>query len=695
MHCAGCLARIEGGLRAAPGVAEARANLSTRRVRLRFDPALTGPEALLDRLAELGYRAAPFDPHLLAGHGRKEERELLLAMAVAGFAAGNVMLLSVAVWAGSDMGPATRDLFHWVSALIAMPAVAFAGRPFFRAAWAALRGGGLVMEVPISLGVLLATGMSLYQTATGGAEAYFDASVSLLFFLLVGRYLDRRARGRANAAAEQLLLLGAVAATEVLPDGRRRQLPIGQVRPGMRVFVAPGDRVPVDGVVAAGRSELDTSLVSGEALPGVVGLGARVHAGTLNLSSPLEVTVLAAGEATLLAEIVRLMEAAAQGRARYVRLADRVARLYSPLVHVLAAATLVGWLALADVTWQVALMNAIAVLIVTCPCALGLAVPAVQVVASGRLLRRGVLLKSGDGLERLAQADCAVLDKTGTLTLGRPELVAPESHPREALALAARLATASRHPLARALARAAGPVPALAGVLETPGMGLDAEVGGRRVRLGNRRWCAVEAVAETPGGPELWLAVAGEVPHRFGFEDRLRPDAREFVAGLAALGLEAELVSGDRALAVRAVAEALGIRRWRAEATPADKAARLAALAAEGRKPLMLGDGLNDAPALAAAHISISPAEAVDVSRAAADLLFQGERLAPVLTAIAVARAADRLVRQNFALAFAYNLLAVPLAVAGMVTPLIAAVIMSASSLLVTANALRLGWRRD
>jgi P-type Cu2+ transporter len=694
MHCAGCLARIEGALRATPGVVEARANLSTRRVRLSFDPRLARAEALVDRVAGLGYRVAPFDPGLLADRGRVEERRLLVSLAVAGFAAGNVMLLSVALWAGGDMGPATRALFHWLSALIAMPAVAYAGRPFFAAAWAALRGGGLNMEVPISLAVLLGTGMSLHQTVVGAQDTYFDASVTLLFFLLIGRYLDRRARAKANTAAEQLMLLGAVAATEVLPDGSRRQLAIGQVRPGMRVFVAPGDRVPVDGNVAEGQSAIDTSLVSGEGLPREVGPGARVHAGTLNLSSPIEVTVAAAGEATLLAEIVRLMEAAEQGRARYVRLADRVARLYAPAVHLLAAATLLGWLALA-VPWQVALLNAIAVLIVTCPCALGLAVPAVQVVASGRLLRHGVLVKSGDGLERLAQADHVVLDKTGTLTLGRPELVDAQSVPGELLSLAARLARASRHPLARAVVRAAGPVAALEKVRESPGMGLEAMLDGRRVRLGNRRWCAVETDAPHGSGPELWLSVEDASPYCFRFEDRLRPDAAEVVAALAKRGLTLELISGDREPAARAVAEALGIARWRAEATPAEKAARLADLADQGFRTVMLGDGLNDAPALAMAHASISPAEAADVSRTAADFVFQGDCLAPVLTAFEVARGADRLVRQNFALALLYNAIAVPLAVAGLVTPLLAAVAMSASSLLVTGNALRLGLDKD
>jgi len=330
------------------------------------------------------------------------------------------------------------------------------------------------------------------------------------------------------------------------------------------------------------------------------------------------------------------------------------------------------------------------VLIVTCPCALGLAVPAVQVVASGALLRRGVLLKSGDGLERLAAVDTVVFDKTGTLTLGRPELQDSAAHPPEILKLAASIAAASRHPLARALSRAGGPTTSLDGVMETPGMGLQASVHGRRVRLGNRRWCGTDGGGTTTG-PELWLAVEGEEPHRFRFTDRLRADAAEVIGGLRRRGLEVELISGDREASVRALADTVGIARWRAEATPADKVARLAELAAAGARPLMVGDGLNDAPALAAAYASISPAEASDVSRTAADLVFQGDDLAPVLSAYDTAATAARLVRQNFAVAFLYNVAAVPLAVAGLLTPLIAAIAMSASSLMVTGNALRLG----
>jgi Cu2+-exporting ATPase len=384
------------------------------------------------------------------------------------------------------------------------------------------------------------------------------------------------------------------------------------------------------------------------------------------------------------------MEAAEQRRGRYVRLADRAARLYAPLVHMSALATFVGWTWLAGMAWQPALMIAVSVLIITCPCALGLAVPAVQVVASGRLLRAGILVKQADALERLAAIDTVVFDKTGTLTLSRCRLAGEGGVDRDALALAAGLAASSRHPLCRALVEAAKSRSPLAGVRETPGSGLVASSDAGLVRLGSRTWCGVGADDRDAAGPELWLARPGRPAVRFGFEETLRPDAAAAVAALRAGGLKIALLSGDREPAVRRVGAALGIDDWRGDCRPQDKTAALEALAKSGRKVLMVGDGLNDAPALSAAFVSMSPAAAADVSRTAADLVFQGESLGAVAEAISTARAARRLTRQNLALAAAYNAIAVPLGMAGLVTPLLAAAAMSASSIAVTLNALRL-----
>ncbi|MDZ3836296.1 MAG: heavy metal translocating P-type ATPase metal-binding domain-containing protein [Rhodospirillales bacterium] len=701
LHCAACVWLIETVLSRQPGVVSARVNMTTRRLALAWRADETDADALVGTVARLGYRLVPFDAGRIDSERKRRERELVRAMAVAGFAAGNVMLLSVSVWAGANqgMGPATRDLLHWISALVAMPAIAYAGRPFFRSALSVLRMGRTNMDVPISIGVLLATAMSLYQTARGAEHAYFDSAVGLLFFLLVGRYLDLLARGRARSAAEHLLALGSAAVTVLEPGGGKRVLAPSRVEPGMTVLVAAGERIGVDGRIAGGASEIDTGLIDGESIPKAAGPGTSVFAGTLNLAAPLTITVTATGESTLLAEIARLIEAAEQQRGRYVALADRVARLYAPVVHGLALATFLGWWLGAGAPWQEALLIAIAVLIITCPCALALAVPVVQVIASGRLLRRGILVKSGTALERLANADTVVFDKTGTLTRGRPRLVeAPGGSDREALAEAAAVAAASRHPLARALVRAAEAdgfaVTPAADVRELPGAGLERTTAEGALRLGSRAFAAPAEASrgdnDAASGPELWLSRPGREPVRFAFTDELREDARSVIAALQARGYAVELLSGDRGAVVAAVAAEVGIEDWRAGCLPAEKVRRLEALDREGARVLMVGDGLNDAPALAAADVSLSPATAVDVSQTAADLVFQGERLAPVLEALGTARRARTLVRENLALAFLYNVTTIPLAIAGLVTPLIAAIAMSTSSIVVILNALRL-----
>jgi len=694
LHCAACIGKIEGRLVGVPGVVGARVNMSTRRLVITWRDGEADAANLMRKVHALGYPVTPFDPAELAGAENREDKRLLSAMAVAGFAAANVMLLSVSVWSGhaGDMGEGTRTLFHWISALIALPAVAYAGQPFFKSALAALRGGGLNMDVPISLAVLLAAGMSVFQTAEGAEHAYFDASVSLLFFLLIGRYLDHRARARARSAATHLLALQARAATVVDDSGAQHAVRIHDIDEGMMVLVAAGERVPVDGTVIDGRSDIDTQLLTGETLPKLAAPGEKVFAGTLNLTAPLRVRTTVRADATLLSEIVKLMEMAEQGRARYVRLADRVARIYAPVVHILAAATFAGWIVFTDAGWQASLMAAIAVLIITCPCALGLAVPAVQVVASSRLLRAGVLVKAADALERLSGIDTVVFDKTGTLTLGRPELVGGD-FTDEHKAMSAALARHSRHPLSRALAQT---VPArgdavITDIREEPGCGLEGVVDGKRIRLGSRTWCGGDA-STGPAGTEICLAVDGEPVATFRFEDALRADAQDVIAALRKQGMRIELLSGDTEHAVARAAEELGIDTWQAQCLPAGKTARLEELARAGRRVLMVGDGLNDAPSLVAAHVSMSPASAADVSQTAADLLFQGAALGPVLTAIRVARVSTRLVKQNFALAFIYNTIAVPLAVSGLATPLVAAVAMSSSSIVVTLNALRLRW---
>ena len=694
MHCGGCLRSVERAAMSVKGVESARANLSAKRLSVVLDLEKATEADVVAALERAGFQAAPMHAAKL-GSDSDRAQYLLRRVAVAGFAAANVMLLSVSVWAGegSDMDLALQILFRWISALIAVPTVAYAGQPFFASALQALRGGRLNMDVPISLAILLATGMSLYQTIAGNEHVYFDAAVTLLFFLLVGRWLDESLRVRARGEAQNLLSLQSGIATVIDENGLRRMVPAHALRSGDRLLVAAGERIAADGIVRTGAGAIDQSLITGETLPLAVSPGQQVYAGSLNLSQAIEIEVTGADSATLLAEISRLMLAAEQGKAHYRRLGDRAAQIYAPAVHGLGAATVVGWLLL-GASWQTALTYAIAVLIITCPCALALAVPAVQVAAASRLFRRGVILKAPDGLERLAETDLVVFDKTGTLTLGRPQLLNGESVSDHALTAAAGLAASSKHPYARALVAAAdarlGSVTPIPDVEEIPGRGLLRSLPDGEERLGSAEWCGVVSGG---GGSEVWYRRSGEAPIGFRFADALKLDAAETIKALKQKGYPVALLSGDREEIVRIIARQVGIETWEAELTPADKIAWLAEREREGRKVLMVGDGLNDAPALAAAHASLSPANAADISQRAADCVFQGDGLKPVLEALATAKRARSMALQNFGVAFIYNLLCVPLAMAGYVTPLIAAVVMSTSSIIVTVNATRLAGR--
>lgn len=689
IHCGGCMQKIEKTLGTLPGVEQARVNLSTKRVTVRWRAEALPP--ILGALHAIG-----FDAHLQDAAVEEKDQtlaELLRALAVAGFAASNIMLLSVSVWSGAE--PATRDLFHWLSALIALPALGYSGRVFFRSAWQSLRRGRTNMDVPISIGVLLAFGLSLYETVHHGPHAYFDAAISLLFFLLIGRTLDHMMRERARVAVNNLARLAARGASVLLPDGSQIYLPVNMIEPGMTIRLAAGERVPVDARVITGESELDCSLVSGESLPQYARPGSELQAGTLNLTGSLTILATAAAKDSFLAEIMRLMEAAESGRSVYRRIADRAARLYAPVVHLTAFVTFIGWM-IATGDAHRAITIAIAVLIVTCPCALGLAVPMVQVVAARRLFEQGIMIKDGGALERLAEVDTVIFDKTGTLTLEELQLVDTSMVAPDMIEIAAAIASHSHHPYSRALSaagfvRPAAPI-ALDRVSEYPGSGLEAAIGATVYRLGRPEW-ALASVAFPHSeleGASVVLSKDGQCLAAFSFEDRLRSDACKAVDTLTASGLAVEMLSGDREEPVRHLASSLGIPHI-ARVTPGGKTAHIASIVGSGRKALMVGDGLNDAPALVAAHASMAPASAADVGRNAADLVFLRESLMAVPQAIAVARNAARLVRENLMLAVGYNLIAVPIAVLGYVTPLIAAIAMSLSSLVVIANALRLG----
>lgn len=696
MHCPSCVAIIESALRKQPDISIARLNLSTKRLRIVWKGAKELGNQWISLINSMGYRAVPFDPETSESQEQREEKFLLRCMAVAGFASGNMMLFSVPIWSSDTiaMGTATRTMFYWVQALIAIPAIAYCGLPFYRSAWRALKEWRTNMDVPISVAVILATLMSLFELITHGRHAYFDSSVMLLFFLLIGRYLDARARGKARSAAHDLLQMMTGFATKIKSDGTQEIIPLSDIVPGMTLLVAAGEKIGADCEVIEGDSEVDTSLITGETMPHKVGVGAKVFAGTINIASSLKLSVVKAGEHSMLAEIVRLMETAEQGQARYVTVADKISGWYTPAVHALAAATFGGWLYM-GAPWQEALLYAATVLIITCPCALGLAVPVVQVLASGKLMRKGILLKSGSALERLVSITHVAFDKTGTLTLGKPALLHADAYEESVLQLAASMAAHSKHPLSQALAAAYNKALLPLNVEEVKGCGLTSNYLGKPMMLGKREWCAANTPASQDSVMELWFAYSNSPAVRFCFDDPPKADAQEIISQLNAAGLKTLLLSGDRPEVVSRVAAQLSITNAKGSLMPMDKCAILEALKNSGASVLMVGDGLNDAPSLATASVSMSPSSAMDITQNAADIVFQGDKLSPVIAAWQVAKFSQKLVKENFILAIGYNIIAIPMAVAGYVTPLVAAIAMSSSSILVIANALRLNLNKS
>ncbi|PID35536.1 MAG: ATPase [Rhodobacterales bacterium] len=687
-YCAACIFGVENGLESQPGVRSARVNLTLKRAMVEADPDVEAQD-LAAHLTRLGWEAYELDAaSLSSGAQEKVTRDIMMRMGVAFFGWMNVMLLSVSVWSGA--ADATRDMFHWISAAIALPIIAFAAKPFYVHAWSALRAGRLNMDVPISLAIILAGAMSVYETANSGDHAYFDAALSLTFFLLAGRYLDHRTRAVARSAAEELAALEVPRARRVLVDGSEEVVSVSDIAVGDLVRVVPGARVSVDGMVEEGESEIDRSLLTGESLPVFAGPGEMLNAGEVNLTGPLTLRVAAAGKDTALHRMADLVAVAETSRNRYTSLADKAAKAYAPTVHLLAFAAFLVWLWISGGDVRLSMNIAVAVLIITCPCALGLAVPAVTTAVSGRMFRDGLLLKSATATERLAEVDYVVFDKTGTLTQGNPKLCNAEDFGREELEVAQALAQGSSHPLALAIAQAGNAAQirgaAVSEVREVPGHGIEALWNDKRVRLGRAEWLGAQALEQTA----TYLRI-GDAPARaFRFTDALRDGADTVVAELKAAGVPVMLISGDVPAAVAAIAGELGIDEYRANMRPEDKVQVIENLAAEGRHVLMVGDGLNDTAALAQAHVSISPASALEATRVVSDIVLLGNSLAPVGPALQLSRDATKRIKENFGIATVYNLIAVPIALFGFATPLAAALAMSLSSITVSLNALRL-----
>lgn len=687
MSCAGCAFKIEKALNVDQDV-EARVNVTDKRLRLVWSGDKSAGSHLIGKAEKLGFRFSPITQNTtMAEDGYL--RSLMRCIAVSGFASGNIMMFSLALWftTRDSMGASTRDLLHWYSALIALPSVVYAGMPFFRSAWGVLKRGHTNMDVPITIAVILSSAMSLFETIRGGEYVYFDSAIMLLFLLLVGRYFDAKARGHARAAAADLLSLMSGNATVIDADGKKRQIPAADLKPGMVIQAAMGEKFLADGVLLDDVATIDASAITGETLPQVLVAGGMILAGMVNTGQPVHLRASKAQEETVMSDIIRLMQKAEQGNAAYVRIADRIASWYTPAVHALALITFLGWFGYAGIAWQQALLYAITVLIITCPCALGLAVPVVQVIASHRLFRQGMLLKSADALERLAAVDTIIFDKTGTLTTGKIVFENQGDFTNDELRLVSSMASNSRHPLACAVAAVADGDLSLK-VDEIIGKGLATVYQGNVVKLGSASYIGISTQTQD-SHLELWFQQGVSDAKRLIFTDHLHADALEICNKLSKR-YRLMLLSGDRYPVAANIAAQLGLQSFQADVNPAQKLDIVSVEKSKGHQVLMVGDGLNDAPALTSASVSMSPSSALDIAQNAADLVYQSKGISSILYALDTARRSQRLVQQNFMMAFGYNVIAIPLAMAGFVTPLTAAIAMSSSSLLVIANALRL-----
>jgi Cu2+-exporting ATPase len=711
IRCASCVWLNERVLSRTPGVLAARVNYATHRARVRFDPARVDLGGVLRRIESIGYAPRPWSESEQARAQQAEAKDLLVRLGSAGFLSSQLMVYQAALYAGYLEGiePALRRALEWIALGLALPVFLYAGAPFLRAARAGLRHGRLGMDSLVVLGSGAALLLSAWQMARGG-EVYFDTAAMIVTLVLVGRYLEAAARSRASEAVARLARLQPRQARLLLPGGERRKVPVERLRPGDRVEVAPGERLPADGAVVEGAGDVDESLVTGESQPVEKGPGAPAIGGSLNLHGSLVVEVARTGKDTVLAGIARAVEEAQARKPRLQAVADRAVGLFVPGVLLLAGATVAALLGRGASPGE-ALLRGVAVVVIACPCALGLATPLAVLVATGRASARGILLKGGDVLEALARVGYAVLDKTGTLTRGRPGVrdvvaLAPGLTADAALRLAAAVERRSEHGLGRAVAEAAralpeGPEPEVEGFRAVPGRGVVATVGGRLVALGNRAHLAALGMdpspaegaaraAEARGETAVLLGVEGRARAVLALADEVRAESAEAVASLRALGLGIAVVSGDHPAVTRAVAARLGIERAVAEATPREKRDLAAALQAEGRRVLAVGDGVNDAPLLSQADVGLAMGRGADVTLESADAVLVRDDPRLAAEAVGLARRADRIIRQNVFWAFFYNLVAIPAAVAGWAHPIVAAAAMAASSLFVVGNSLRL-----
>ena len=708
IHCAACIWLIERTLGLLPGILDVKANLANKRLHVRWNNARIKLSAIIKRLGEIGYAAVPFDPDTAEGAIKKQNRALLLRMAFAGFAMMNLMWISIALYSGADRGE-FRSMFHWIGFALATPTLFYSGWPFLRGAWTGLRQMHLTMDLPIAIGASTTYLYSIYVMVTGSTvgEVYYDTVVNFMFVILVGRFLEAKSKRQAVASTQRLLDLQPRVA-HVIRGGEAQAVPIRTVKVDEQVLIKAGEKIPVDGVIIDGSSAVDEAMLSGESRPVKKTTGDHVSAGTINLESALRVQVTGVLRNTALGRIISLVEEAQTSKAPIQCVADRIVPWFVAATLALASSTFLWWL---NTDFELALMAATAVLIITCPCAFGLATPMAIAVASGLGARHGILIKNGAVLESLSTIRHFVFDKTGTLTEGKMQVRAIHCYDldeSELLTIAARAEQFSEHVIARAILAEAERqevsinTEGVNNFSNQPGQGVSADVDGRQVVIGTDAWLQSRQVSRQPllqqqaleleqqGITCIHIAIDGQEVGTIAVADRLRQDARQLINDLRAEGIKLTLLSGDRQQVAEAIAEELGGMNVIAEVLPDQKDKVIQQLQQQGEQIAMVGDGVNDAPALTRADVGIAIGSGTDVSMESADIVLISDELHKVTLASKLSSRTLRTIRQNIAISITYNVIMVPLAMMGMITPLVAAVSMPMSSLAVIGNAARL-----
>ena len=685
--CGSCVWLIENSLKSLNKIISAKLSVSTNRLEIIWKGSKKYINKIINLLVNLGYQISPYDVKLLNDQEKHNEKELLKAITVSGFATAQIMALAFAVWIGNysnSMGEYLRYILHLASGIIGVPSIIYASKIFIISSYKALKVRKTNIDVPISISIIATLLISIQETIRMSDYVYYDAAASLTFLLLVGRYLDLKAKNKAKEGIRKIMFQQPSIANVIKPEGII-SIAAKSVKPNDIIVVKAGEKFPVDGIVIDGESEVDNSIISGESNPISVNNSNFIYAGAINLNNTLKIKSKSTGEHTTLSEIIRLVEVIEKNKSKFVKLADKLAQYFTPIILAISLITFIIWLKTGVMN---ATLNAVTLLIITCPCAVGLAVPMVQIIAFSKLIREGIFIKKSDFLERIKQVNTIVFDKTGTLTCGNPILLNFDELYDEDKLLIASIASKSGHVLCDAINKHFSNKSLLdLKVLETKGRGLYAKHKNDEFWLGNKLWCKTTNEKNEDDYLEVWFRKNNDAPKRLIFKDELRAQCKQVMQHLQK-EYDLHILSGDKIYNVEKAAKQLNIKNYYGEKSYKEKYEFIKELSKKGKKVLMIGDGLNDSIALKSAFASLSPKNSIEISKYASDAIYNGN-LMSILTIIQASKISLKLIKQNFSMSLIYNGMAIPLAIMGKVNPIFAAIFMSISSITVILNSLR------